>query len=95
LLRSSFVHTFGAIQLQDRRDMDFPDTLFDRSLLFAFERLFIFAAPRLALNLDMGSFLERGGEVGQRPKNDSTMPFRARFPFAGLLVLPRRLGGKR
>ena len=74
--------------------MDFPDTLFDRSLLFAFERLFIFAASQLALNLDMGSFLERGGEVGQRPEYDSAMPFCARFPFASLLIFPRRFGGQ-
>jgi len=39
LLGGGRVQALGAIQFQDRRNMDFPDALFDHDFLFAFERL--------------------------------------------------------
>jgi hypothetical protein len=57
LVNSSFVETLGAVQVQYGRNVDFPDALLDHDFLFAFQRLFIFSAAQLALNLHMRSFL--------------------------------------
>jgi hypothetical protein len=65
LLRSDIIHALGAIQFQDRSDMDFPDALLDRGLLLAFERIFILTAAQFALNQHVGTLLERGSKVGQ------------------------------
>ena len=86
LLGGSLFQTLSAIQFQDRGDMDLPDALLDRGFLFAFERLFVFAAAQLTLNLHVRSLLERCGEVGQWPENNAAMPFCARFPVAGAPV---------
>jgi hypothetical protein len=63
--RGSLFHTLRAVQFQDRGNLNLPDALLDRGLLFAFERHLVFAAVQFALNLHVRAFLERGGEVGQ------------------------------
>jgi len=76
----------GAIQLQDGFRFTFVGVVLDAVL-------FVFAAPELAFDLDVGSFLEGGGEVCKllSPDRDA-VPFGVGLPFASL-VFPGSLGG--
>ena len=65
LIAGDFVNALGAIQFQDRIDLDLPDALLEREFLLAFDLFFVFTAAQLALNLDVCALLEGGGEICQ------------------------------
>jgi len=76
----------GAIQLQNGFRFAFVGVVLDAVL-------FVFAAPELAFDLDMGSFLQGGGEVCELlPPDNDAVPFGVGLPFAAL-VFPGSLGG--
>src|SRR5271169_6267008 len=72
---------FSAVQLQDRSDPDFPDTLLRVRFLAV-----VLAAAQLAFNLDMRALGERLGELRELAENYATMPFGVRDVLAILLV---------
>src|SRR6516225_4816981 len=78
IFRSGFL---GAIELEDRRDPDFPDALLRVRFL-----ALIFAAAQLAFDLNMCALRERLGELRELAEYDATVPFRVRDIFAVLLV---------
>src|SRR5215472_12948421 len=78
IFRRGFV---GAIELEDRRDPDFPDPLLRVRFL-----ALVFAAAQLAFDLDMCALRERLGELRELAEYDATVPFRVRDIFAVLLV---------
>src|SRR5271166_1485815 len=72
---------FGAIQLQDRSDPNFPDAPFGVRLL-----ALVLPAAQLAFHLDMRALGERLGELRELAEDDATMPFGVRDVLAILLV---------
>src|SRR5262249_20150282 len=72
---------FGAIELEDRRDPDFPDALLRVRFL-----ALVFAAAQLAFYLNMRALRERLGELRELAEYDATVPFRVRDIFAVLFV---------
>lgn len=73
--------TLGAIQLENGFHFAFKTSV--RDAVF-----FVLAAPERAFDLDVGSFLERGGEVGKLFSPDNgTMPFSLGLPLT-FLILP-------
>ncbi len=62
----------GAIELQDRVDTDFPDSLVESGLLGTDgEFPLIFAAAEFAFDGDVRAFGEAAGEVGEFPGSGS------------------------
>ena len=78
IFRSGF---FGAIELEDRRDPDFPDALLRVRFLAV-----IFAAAQLAFDLDMCALRERLGELRELAEYHAAVPFRVRDILAVLFV---------
>ena len=61
---------FSAVQLQDRSDPDFPDTLLRVRLLAV-----VLPAAQFAFYLDMCALGERLGELRELAEDDATVPF--------------------
>jgi hypothetical protein len=61
-----------AIQLQDRFEPAFEDLVLHAIFV-------VFAAAKLALDLDVRALPEASGEVAQFPKGEAAMPFGPRF----------------
>jgi hypothetical protein len=81
----------GAVELEQGVGADFPDSLRDRRLLIANGDFpLVFVAAQFALYCHASTFPEHAGEVSQLPERDAAMPFRTRFPTAGV-ILPRGL----
>jgi hypothetical protein len=76
------------VEFQDGRDPDLGDGL----LGFV---LNVLASAELALDLDVITLPESGGEGSQPTENDGAMPFRSRSSFAGFAVLRGVLGRQR
>jgi len=72
---------FGAVQLQDRSDPNFPDALL-RVRLFAL----VLPAAQFAFHLDMCALGERLGELRELAKDYATVPFGVRDVLAILLI---------
>src|SRR5438309_10195944 len=72
---------FGAVQLQDRRDPNFPDALLRVRLL-----ALILPAAQLAFHLDMCALGERLGELRELAEDYATVPFGVRDVLVVLLV---------
>src|SRR5713101_8281886 len=72
---------FGAVQLQDRSDPNFPDAVFRVRLLVG-----VFPAAQLAFHLDMRALGERLGELRELAEDDATVPFGVRNVLAILLI---------
>src|SRR6202453_1627127 len=79
---------FGAVQLQDRSDPNFPDALFCVRLL-----ALVLPAAQFAFHLDMCALGERLGELRELAEDDATVPFSVRDVLVVLLV--RGLGCQR
>src|SRR5208337_783395 len=71
----------SAVQLQDRGDPDFPDTLLRVRLLAV-----VLPAAQFAFHLDMRTLGERLGELRELAEDDATVPFGVRDVFAILLI---------
>ena len=72
---------FGAVQLQDRSDPNFPDALLRVRLL-----ALVLPAAQFAFHLDMCALGERLGELRELAEDDATVPFGVRDVLAILLV---------
>ena len=72
---------FGAVQLQDRSDPNFPDALLRVRLL-----ALVLPAAQFAFHLDMCALGERLGELRELAEDDATVPFGVRDVLAVLLV---------
>jgi hypothetical protein len=72
---------FSAVQLQDRSDPNFPDTLLRVRLLAV-----VLPAAQLAFHLDMRTLGERLGELRELAEDDATVPFGVRDVLAILLI---------
>src|SRR6266446_5599297 len=72
---------FGPVQLQDRSDPNFPDTLLRVRLL-----ALVFPASQFAFQLDMCPLGERLGELRKLAEDHATVPFGVRDVFVVLLV---------
>src|SRR6266550_8838838 len=72
---------FSAVQLQDRSDPNFPDTLLRVRLL-----ALVFPASQLAFDLDMCALGERLGELRELAEDYATVPFGVRDVLVVLLV---------
>src|ERR1700677_516175 len=79
---------FGAVQLQDRSDPNFPDALLCVRLLAV-----VLPAAQFAFHLDMCALGERLGELRELAEDDATVPFGVRDVLAILLI--GRLGCQR
>ena len=84
----------GAVELEDGVDADFPDSLRDRCRLGAESDLALaFVGAQFALDSNVRTLGEIGGELSQLPEGDASMPLGRRFP-APDAVLPRRFRGE-
>src|SRR5208337_3235761 len=72
---------FSAVELQDRGNPDFPDTLLRVRFLAV-----VLPAAQLAFHLDMRAFGERLGELRELAEDYATVPFGVRDVLAILLV---------
>src|SRR6202167_4772400 len=72
---------FGAVQLQDRSDPNFPDALLRGRLL-----ALVLPAAQFAFHLDMCAFGERLGELRELAEDDATVPFGVRDVLVILLI---------
>ncbi len=72
---------FSAVELQDRSDPDFPDTLLRVRFLAV-----VLPAAQFAFHLDMRALGERLGELRELAEDYATMPFGVRDVLAILLV---------
>jgi len=72
---------FGAIQLQDRGDANFPDA--PHRVRFA---AFVLPAAQFAFHLDMCPLGERPRELRELAEDDATVPFGVRDVLPVLLV---------
>src|SRR5271157_2722147 len=72
---------FGAVQLQDRSDPNFPD-----ALLFVRLLALVLPAAQFAFHLDMCALGERLGKLRELAEDDATVPFGVRDVLAILLV---------
>src|SRR5438309_9296439 len=72
---------FGAVQLQDRSDPNFPDALLRVRFL-----ALVFPAAQLAFHLDMCALGERPGELRELAEDYATVPFGVRDVLVVLLV---------
>jgi hypothetical protein len=72
---------FSAVQLQDRGNPDFPDTLLRVRFL-----ALVLPAAQLAFHLDMRALGERLRELCELAEDNATMPFGVRDVLAILLV---------
>ena len=72
---------FGAVQLQDRSDPNFPDALLRVRLL-----ALVLPAAQFAFHLDMCALGERLGELRELAEDDATVPFGVRDVLVVLLV---------
>src|SRR5216683_1959050 len=72
---------FGAVQLQDRSDPNFPDALLRVRLLAV-----VLPAAQFAFYLDMRALGERLGELRELAEDDATVPFGVRNVLAILLI---------
>src|SRR5208282_1050354 len=72
---------FGAVQLQDRSDSNFPD-----ALLFVRLLALVLAAAQFAFHLDMCALGERLGELRKLAEDHATVPFGVRDVLVVLLV---------
>ena len=72
---------FGAVQLQDRSDPNFPDALLRVRLL-----ALVLPAAQFAFHLDMCALGERLGELRELAEDYATVPFGVRDVLAVLLV---------
>jgi hypothetical protein len=91
VIRSTFC---GAVELEGGVDADFPDSLRDRCRLAAESDVaLVFVAAQFALDGNVNTLGESGGELSQLSEGDASMPLGPGFPRPGV-VLPRRLGGE-
>src|ERR1700676_3240217 len=72
---------FGAVQLQDRSDQNFPDAPFLVRLL-----ALVLPAAQLAFHLDVRALGERLGELRELAEDDATVPLGVRDVLAILLI---------
>src|SRR6202140_1219047 len=72
---------FGAVQLQDRSDPNFPDALVRVRLL-----ALVLAAAQFAFHLDACALGERLGELRELAEDNATVPFGVRNVLVVLLV---------
>src|ERR1039457_4808255 len=72
---------FGAVQLQDRSDPNFPDALLRVRLLAV-----VLPAAQFAFHLNMCALGERLGELRELAEDDATVPFGVRDVLVVLLV---------
>ena len=72
---------FGAVQLQDRSDPNFPDALLRVRLL-----ALVLPAAQFAFHLDMCALGERLGELRELAEDYATVPFGVRDVLVVLLV---------
>src|SRR5580692_11479675 len=72
---------FGAVQLQDRSDANFPDALFRVRLL-----ALVLPAAQFAFHLNMCALGERLGELCELAEDYATVPFGVRDVLVVLLV---------
>src|ERR1700735_4869674 len=72
---------FGAVQLEDRSDPNFPD-----ALLFVRLLALVLAAAQFAFHLDMCALGERLGELRKLAEDHATVPFGMRDVLVVLLV---------
>src|SRR6266849_6707262 len=72
---------FGAVQLQDRSDPNFPDALLRVCLLAV-----VLPAAQFAFHLNMCALGERLGELRELAKDYTTVPFGVRDVLVVLLI---------
>jgi len=81
----------GAVELEDGVEADFPDSLWDRCRLGADSNLApVFMTAQFALDSNVRTLGESGGELSQGAEGDASMPLGPGIPRTGV-VLPRRL----